>query len=73
MFVVAKWSTYTKMESLKDFKNRTEAKMNAESGTTFEQVDIYEVVNPDEWKLLEWKPFGEGMQFIINKTRGKGV
>jgi len=73
MFVVVKWSTYTKMESLKEFRDRTEAKMNAENGTTFEQVDIYEVVNPDEWKLLEWKPFGEGMQFITNKTRRKGV
>lgn len=73
MYVVVKWSTYSNMESLKEFKERVAAKSSAESGTTFEQVDIYEVVNPDEWKLLEWKPFGEGMQFIINKTRRKGV
>lgn len=73
MFVVVKWASYNRPKEMERFERREEAEKYAGDPTTFEQIDFYEVKNPDSWTLLKWKPFGEGKEFLLERKGRKGL
>ena len=73
MFVVVKWVAYSQMQEIKSFADEYEAIDFAKKGVSFEQVDVYKAKDPDNWRLICWKPFGDGMAFMYESRGRKGV
>ena len=73
MFVVVKWSSYSRVRAMERFEKLNDAEKYAGNPAEFDQIDFYEVKNPDSWTLLKWKPFGEGKDFLLERKGRKGL